>query len=77
MTLRKRIVEALENYFLCSSAYYTAVEIKRMLDHSRIIHPQVVKLSSLSSVLKRMYDAGELERIDGVGPRGGFGYRVK
>lgn len=36
-----------------------------------------VKLSSLSSVLKRMYDADELERIEGFGSRGGYGYRLK
>lgn len=36
-----------------------------------------VKLTSLSSTLKKMYDAGELERFEGIGPRGGYGYRVK
>lgn len=36
-----------------------------------------VKLSSLSSALKQMYDAGEVERIEGFGPRGGYGYLLK
>ena len=36
-----------------------------------------IKLSSLSSQLKKMYDAGELERFAEFGPRGGYGYEVK
>jgi hypothetical protein len=35
-----------------------------------------IMLSSLSGTLKRMYDAGELCRVDGYGPRGGYGYLV-
>ena len=33
-----------------------------------------IKLSSLSSALKKMYDAGELDRYGDFGVRGGFGY---
>jgi len=35
-----------------------------------------LKLESLSSVLKKMVDAGLLERVGGFGPRGGYGYTV-
>lgn len=35
-----------------------------------------VKLSTLSSLLTKMYDVGDLNRIKGVGPRGGFGYTL-
>lgn len=34
----------------------------------------VVPKDSLSSLLKRMVDKGELFRVRGIGPRGGFGY---
>jgi len=35
-----------------------------------------VRLSSLSSLLKKMVDNGELKRIENVGPRGGYGYAL-
>ena len=36
-----------------------------------------VRLSSLSSVLNRMAKRGEVVRVPDVGPRGGYGYRLK
>lgn len=36
-----------------------------------------VKLSSLSSLLKKLTDENVLVRFEGVGPRGGYGYRLK
>jgi len=33
-----------------------------------------IRLDSLSSLLKKMCDARLLNRIPGIGPRGGFGY---
>ena len=36
-----------------------------------------VKLSSLSSILCKMVKSGELARHKGVGPRGGYGYRLQ
>jgi len=68
-TIQERIL----NFLLLTGQPSTAVEIHRSLDSSE----QPVKLSSLSSVLKKMYDAGELDRITGFGPRGGHGYEVK
>jgi hypothetical protein len=35
-----------------------------------------VKLSSLSSQLRRMYDDHELNRMEDFGPRGGYGYTL-
>lgn len=32
---------------------------------------------SVSGILKRMLDEGTVTRTAGLGPRGGFGYRVK
>ncbi len=45
----------------------TAIEIAGVLDE---------KLSSVSSVLKKMVDNKTLKRRKGVGPRGGYGYRL-
>ncbi len=36
-----------------------------------------IPLSSLSSVLNRMAKKGELVRVPDIGPRGGYGYRLK
>lgn len=45
---------------------------------NRLSRPEgQVKLTSLSSLLKKMYDAGELFRIESFGPRGGYGYHGK
>jgi len=71
MTIRKRVLGLLR----CAGLYLTAAAIKQILDQGDT--GPAIKLSSLSSVLKRMYDAGELERIEGFGPRGGYGYKVK
>jgi Fe2+ or Zn2+ uptake regulation protein len=69
MTIRYRILNFLVLYpYTC-----TAAEIHDSLN----CKSDPVKLSSLSSALKKMYDAGELERQENVGPRGGYGYRVK
>lgn len=35
-----------------------------------------IKLNSLSSALNKMSKRGQLQRIKGYGPRGGFGYRL-
>lgn len=36
-----------------------------------------IKLSSLSSVLKKMTDEGTIDRIKNFGPRKGYGYLIK
>jgi hypothetical protein len=55
----------------------TAADIYHVLNVESGIGPnESVKLSSLSGTLKKMYDAGELLRVDGWGPRGGYGYLV-
>lgn len=45
----------------------TATELARELN---------VSLSSLSSLLKKMYDAKQVRRVDDFGPRGGYGYET-
>jgi len=67
MTIRQRVIHVL----LDSSTPRTASDIYHVLNNSGY-----VKLSSLSGILKRMYDAGELRRVDEYGPRGGYGYLV-
>jgi len=64
--------ELVLNFLLLTGHPYTASEIWHALNLPE--HP--IKLSSLSGILKRMYDAGELRRIDEWGPRGGYGYEV-
>lgn len=71
MTIKQRVIGLL---ITTMKKPLTASEIKRFLDAKSPGMP--IKLSSLSGILKRMYDAGELHRIDGWGPRGGYGYRV-
>lgn len=76
MTIRRRVIDLLITS-RCS-AYFTATDICKGLNVPDGVSDFVgVELSSVSSALKKMYDAGELERLDGIGPRGGFGYRVK
>jgi DNA-binding transcriptional regulator GbsR (MarR family) len=63
ISMRINVIELLFN----SHVPLTATEIACILD---------VKLASLSSVLRKMYDAGVLTRVDGYGLRGGYGYQV-
>jgi len=51
---------------------YTATEIHRVF----VKDGMKVTLASLSGTLRKMYDAGELRRVDDWGPRGGYGYQV-
>lgn len=56
-----------------AAPYATATRINEwMLSDG---HPS--KLSSLSSLLKKMTDENVLERIENYGPRGGYGYRLR
>ncbi len=53
----------------------TATTLCKFLNH--ISRPsRHVKLSTLSSLLTKMYDAGDLNRFKGAGPRDGFGYTL-
>ena len=70
VSIRKRVMGLL----ITSANPLTATQIKQFMDASYVGPP--VKLSSLSGILKRMYDAGELRRVDDWGPRGGYGYEV-
>lgn len=67
MTIRTDVKLFLYN----TGATYTATDLKHVLNADGTL-----KLSSLSSILKRMYDAGELLRFEGFGPRGGYGYKL-
>jgi Fe2+ or Zn2+ uptake regulation protein len=60
------------NFLLCGNHPYTATELHRSLN----IPDHPVTLATLSGVLKKMYDNGELYRVDDWGPRGGYGYQV-
>lgn len=51
----------------------TARDIQSLVEFSG----EKVALASLSSLLKKMCDEGELIREDGHGPRGGHGYTRK
>jgi len=74
MTIRRRVLHLLKH----AGAIVTAVDIYHVLNVESGIGPsESVKLSSLSSVLKRMCDGGELDRLKNFGPRGGYGYRLK
>ena len=59
-TIKERVMLALWPYHVL-----TATELARVTD---------TKLSSMSSALKRMADAGELYRYECFGPKGGYGY---
>lgn len=51
----------------CPGACLTATCLAARLD---------VKLSSLSSLLKKLTDENVLVRYENVGPRGGYGYKL-
>lgn len=56
----------------------TASELCKLIDALDCqVGKSKIKLSSLSGTLKRMSDAGLLERIENFGPRGGYGYRKR
>jgi len=57
-----------------SGTMLSASEIKRWLD---IEDDGPVKLSSLSSILRKLYDRGMLRRHDHLGPRNGYVYGLK
>lgn len=71
MTIEEFIVHAL------SWPPYDAGATATQLWHFAKATQRDIKLSSLSSQLKRMYDANELERYGDFGPRGGNGYVLK
>jgi len=68
VTLREQVLRFLFNV----GVPYTASEMCHVFNRDGL----KVKLASLSSVLRKMYDAGELRRVDDWGPRGGYGYQV-
>ena len=68
VTIREQVLRFLFNVGIP----YTASEIH----HVFVKDGLRVSLASLSSTLKKMYDAGELRRVDDWGPRGGYGYQV-
>jgi predicted transcriptional regulator len=59
LTMRESVLNHL------TSEPYTASHLAKVLN---------LKLSSLSSILKKMIDDQELQRVDNIGPRGGYGY---
>ena len=67
MTIRERVV----NLLSCRVVPVTAGEIAHCLE------PVGVKLSSLSSILRRMVDRGELLSFPDRGLRGGNGYLLR
>lgn len=60
--------EAVLHYLLTSNATCTATFLAKELNF---------KLSSLSSILKKMTDDQSLRRFVGQGPRGGYGYAAR
>lgn len=68
MTLREQV----HQFLYRTGGTYTATQICEIFNQ----HNEGMKLSSLSSVLKKMYDAHEVHRIESFGPRGGHGYKL-
>ena len=68
MTMRKAIIAFLRG----SKATYTATQLRSILMEAG--HP--FKLSSLSSLLKKLVNQGTLERQENFGPRKGYDYRI-
>lgn len=74
MSIRQRVIKLLNE----QKRPLTATEINNALNVPDGISDFIgVELSSVSSALRKMYDAGELRRIYDWGPRGGYGYWVK
>ena len=67
-TIRHRVLGLLQD----AKEPFTATTICELVS----IGPEHVKLSTLSSTLKKMYDDGLLIRTEGYGPRGGYGYSL-
>lgn len=44
---------------------------------TQLANANMLQLASVSSELRKMYDEGIIERVEGHGPRGGYGYKVK
>ncbi len=67
-SIRSRVIGELKNLALADDCLTSSQLEARLLN---------VKLSSLSSILNRMARKGEVVRVPDVGPRGGYGYRLK
>ena len=65
MTIRETVIASLSS--LPNDACMTATQIA---------NANMLPLASVSSIVKVMCDEGVLERIEGHGPRGGYGYRI-
>lgn len=61
--MKKQIIEFLKN-----RGPFTCVQLQKIFPH--------YKLSSLSSMLKKLVDDNSLKRIEKFGPRGGYGYFI-
>lgn len=68
MKIRAKILDALGKLPSGPDQFMTAMELKKATG---------VRLSSLSPALLRLMKGGSILRKAGVGPRGGFGYRLK
>jgi hypothetical protein len=66
-TIEERVIESL------SAAMCQVMTAQELLNDMNHYYPKV-KLASLSSKLKKMVDSFVLLRVNGYGPRGGFGY---
>lgn len=62
-TIRETILDVLSPY-----RRMTVVDLHRFTG---------IRMDSLSSQLLKMCKSGELDRLSGWGPRGGFGYSIK
>ncbi len=67
MKIREKIYNAFPVVRDSVGSIMTAMELHRITG---------VKLNALSSELRKMTKRGQLQRIAGYGPRGGFGYRL-
>lgn len=65
--------EALVAYLMGSRSTHTATQLSSILTECG----HRAKLSSLSSLLKKLTDSGELIRTENFGPRGGYGYSLR
>lgn len=63
--MRNQVIDCLR---VLTTPAITATDLSRQLG---------VRLSSLSSLLKKMCDDGMLERLPDYGPKKGYGYRLK
>lgn len=73
MTIRQWIESCLTNHELRNEGL-TATTITNWANHANADPP--LRLDAVSSALAKMVKRGELEKLLGVGPRGGNGYRL-